>query len=211
MERQLNHRNINSAADFFNSSLSNLSLWFGHPGRLWYYRLRGYEVDEVKTNTKSIGHSHVLSPEFRNRISARRVLAKMTEKCAELLRIKKLWSNGVCLSIVFLGGGHYSRHLKTSLVCDSKSIRQAALMLYDSHKSNKVPLKVSVTLLDLKQTHYQPISLFKDLEKSRQVSQTLDQINDRYGDQTIYSAAEFGTLGAAPNRIPFGSPERLSF
>jgi DNA polymerase-4 len=211
MERQLNFRKINSAADFFNSSLSDLSLWFGHPGRLWYYRLRGYEVDEIKTNTKSVGHSHVLSPEFRNRVSARRVLAKMAEKCAKRLRAKNLWSSGLGLSITFLEGGYYSRHLKTNLVCDSKSVRQAAMKLYDECTINKIPLKVSVTLLDLKQMHYQPISLFKDLEKSRQISQTLDKINDRYGDQTIYSAAEFDTLEAAPNRIPFGNPERLNF
>lgn len=211
MERQLNHRNINSAIDFYNSELGSLSLWFGHPGRLWYYRLRGYEVDEIKSNTKSIGHSHVLSPEFRNRISARKVLAKMAEKCAKRLRIKNLWSSGVHMSIIFLGGGHYSRCLKTGLVCDSKSILRGSLILYDNCKINKIPLKVSVTLLDLKQMHYQPISLFKELETSKKVSRTLDQINDRYGEQTIYSAAEFGSLEAAPNRIPFGSPERLNF
>lgn len=211
MEIQLNRNKIKTTSDFFNASLSDLSAWFGHPGRAWYFRLRGWELDEVTFATKSVGHSHVLAPEFRTRSSARRVLSKMAEKCAKRLRSKELWTNAVRVSVSFLGGGGICEYVKTSLVCDSKSIRLAALLLYDKAQINKAPLKVSVTLFDLKQMSRAPISLFKDIEKSRQISETLDQINDRFGDDTIYSGAQFDTEDAAPNRIPFGDPGRLNF
>lgn len=211
MERQLRHHRIYSASDFYNASLSDLSLWFGHPGRLWYYRLRGYELEDLKNPVKSVGHSHVLAPEFRTKSSARRVLSKMAEKCAKRLRMKDLYAGGVHLHVSFLGASGYSNYTKTNLISDSRSIRSAALCLYDKCKMIKPPLKVSVTLFDLKQMRSEPISLFSDIEKSRRVSQALDEINDRFGDDTIYSASQFGTEEAAPNRIPFGDPGRLMF
>jgi DNA polymerase-4 len=209
MERQLRYRKIFTASDFFNASLSNLSLWFGHSGRLWYYRLRGYEIDELKNPIKSIGHSHVLAPEFRTKSAARRVLSKMAERCAKRLRAKELFTGGVHIAISFLQEGYFVKSSKTNLVCDSQSIRRIALSMYDDCHANKVPLKISVTLFDLKQMKSQPISLFADIEKSKRISIALDAINDRFGDSTIYSASEFDTDEAAPNRIPFGDPERL--
>jgi len=211
MERQLHRRGIRTAFDFYRQSLSDLSVQLGHIGRLWYFRLRGYEIDELKTATKSIGHSHVLAPEFRNKISARRVLAKMAEKCARRLRAKNLWASGIYLSIAFLGGGGFRRHITVDLVCDSRSIQRAALSLYDAAQIKKPPLRVAVTLFNLKQTRHEPISLFPDIEKAKRASRALDKINDRYGDDTIYPASMFDTEEAAPNRIPFGDPGRLGF
>jgi len=211
MERQLNQRGIKTTSDFYRRSLSDLSVQLGHIGRLWYFRLRGYEIDELKTATKSIGHSHVLAPELRNKIAARRVLAKMAEKCARRLRAKNLWASGVYLAIAFLGGGGFRRHITVNLISDSISVQRAALSLYEAAQIKKPPLRVAVTLFNLKQTRHEPISLFADIEKAKRVSRTLDEINDRYGDDTIYPASMFDTEEAAPNRIPFGDPGRLNF
>jgi DNA polymerase-4 len=68
-----------------------------------------------------------------------------------------------------------------------------------------------VTLFGLKQIQNEQISLFSDIEKSKRVSKTLDQINDKFGESTIYPASMFDTEEAAPNRIPFGDPGRLNF
>ena len=210
MQAQLNRHNIRTTADFFNSPLSDLSTWFGHPGRVWYHRLRGYEIGETAAAAKSVGHSHVLAPSFRSFDGGRRVLSKMAEKCAKRLRQKKLWTNSIAVSISSFDYGYKSQHLKTDLICDSQSIRQAALGLYEGFQIKK-PLKVSVTLFDLRQISNRPISLFSDIEKSKRVSEALDQINDRFGDDTIYSASQFDTEDAAPNHIHFGDPDRLGF
>ncbi|MBM2820464.1 MAG: UmuC protein, partial [Candidatus Berkelbacteria bacterium] len=102
MIRQLQHRKIKTPYDFYLQNLHNLSRWFGHPGRVWYYRLRGFEVDDVKATTKSIGHQHVLAPKYRDWQSARRVLIKMAHKCAERLRKKNFWAGGVSINVRFL-------------------------------------------------------------------------------------------------------------
>ena len=211
MAVRLRQRQIKTPFDFYNQSLNNLSRWFGHPGRVWYYRLRGYEVDEIKPATKSIGHQHVLAPKYRNKISARRVLSKMAEKCAVRLRAKNLWAGGVAVYIGFFEGPPYYRNINIDLVADSRSIQRAALKLYDECRSNRPPFKLAVTLFNLQQCRGEQISLFSDIEKSRKISRAMDEINDKYGANTIYNASMFETADAAPNRIPFGNPERFGF
>jgi len=211
MERQFNRRCIMTVSDLYGQPLANLSAWFGYAGRMWYYRLRGYEIDEKKSATKSVGHSHVLAPEYRTRHLARRVLAKMAEKCAVRLRGKNLWAGAVAIYISYLGKGGIYKYMNTDLVCDTRSIQRAALSLYDACRISKPPLKIAVTLFNLKQIQNEQISLFSDIEKSKQLSKVLDQINDKYGVDTIYPASMFDTHEAAPDRIPFGDPGRLRF
>jgi len=215
MAAHLRHRKIKTPFDFYNQPLFNLSRWFGHPGRVWYYRLRGFEVDApshaIEPVTKSIGHSHVLAPKYRNMAAARRVIIKMAKKCGARLRAKNLWAGGVAVSISFLDGLHWGKNMTTDLISDSQSIQRIALSLYDSCWVKKTPLRISITLFNLKQVRGEQISLFSDIEKSKNLSRVLDMINDKYGADTIYPASMFDTLDAAPNRIPFGDPERLGF
>lgn len=210
MACQLRKRKIKTPFDFRRQPLGNLSRWFGHPGKVWFYRLRGYEVDDIQPVTKSIGHQHVLAPKYRTIPAARRVLVKMAQKCGQRLRVKNLWAGGVAIFIRFLTGSTWSKNSRTDLINDSQNIQRIVLSLYDSCWVKKPPLMVAVTLFNLYQAKGEQISLFSDIKKSRKISQILDEINDKYGADTIYPASMFDTLDAAPNRIPFGSPERFS-
>ena len=211
MAAHLRYRKIKTPFDFYNQPLNNLSRWFGHPGRVWYYRLRGYEVDTIEPATKSIGHQHVLAPKYRNKIAARKVISKMAEKCAVRLRAKGLWAGGLAIFVGFFEGPPYHHNINIDLVSDSKSIQRVALKLYDDCRIDRSPFRLAITLFNLQQTRGEQISLFNDIEKSRQISKAIDEINDRYGADTIYPASMFGTEDAAPNRIPFGSPEKFGF
>jgi len=209
MARQLHHRKIKTPFDFYLQPLFNLSRWFGHPGRVWFYRLRGFETDEIEPATKSIGHQHVLAPEYRTIAAARRVLVKLAEKCAQRLRAKNLWTGGVSLGIKFLNGPFWEKNAATDLVADSQNIQRIALSLYDACPIQKPPLRIAVTLFNLTQVRGEQISLFSKIEKSRRLSQMMDEINDKYGPETIYPASMFGASEAAPTRIPFGNPARI--
>lgn len=211
MAAHLRYRKIKTPFDFFEAPLNNLSRWFGHPGRVWYHRLRGFEVDDIKPATKSIGHQHVLAPKYRNRNAARRVISKMAEKCAVRSRAKNLWASGVAVFVGFFEGPPYHHAINTDIISDSKSIQRIVLKLYDDCRNTKPPFRLAVTLFNLQQVRGEQISLFSDMEKSRKLSKVMDKINDKYGAETIYSASMFDTLDAAPNRIPFGSPERFGF
>lgn len=221
MKRQLRRKKIKTPFDFFQSSLFNLSRHYGHPGRVWYHRLRGFEVDDIKVATKSIGHQHVLAPKYRDWKLARRVLVKMINKCAERLRQKKLWAGGVSIYVRFLdksvrqspdgsrrpaGGTSWGKNTSVDLISDTKNIQRIALSLYDACKYKKPPIMVAVTLFNLKQVRGEQISLFSENEKSLKISKVLDRINNEFGPGTIIPASMFDTSDAAPDRIPFGPP-----
>lgn len=206
MARQLKQKHIQTPFDFYNSSLFNLSRWFGHPGRVWFYKLKGYEIGEMQSATKSIGHQHVLAPKYRSISAARTVLVKLAQKCAARLRAKNLFSGGVAVYIKFLEGRHWGRNISIDLVSDSFNIQRIALSLYDACKISGRPLRIAITLFNLKKVSNTQISLFSEIEKSRKLSKTLDEINDKYGSETIYPASMFKTGDAAPSRIPFGPP-----
>ncbi|MEK7143068.1 MAG: DNA polymerase [Patescibacteria group bacterium] len=211
MARILRYRRIKTPFDFYNQPLGNLSRWLGHPGRAWYYRLRGFEVDDFRSITKSIGHSHVLAPQYRNFTLGRRVLVKMTHKAGARLRAKKLAAGGVSVGINFLTGGFWQKNLSTDLLADSQSLVRIALSLYDTCPFKKPPLRIGVTLFNLKAMSGRQISLFSKIEKSFQLSEAMDKINGKFGQGTIYPAAMFDVVDAAPDRIPFGDPGRLRF
>ena len=67
MEMVLQNFGIDTPLQFLKISLGELVAKMNHAGRLWYFRLRGHEVDDHIVKSKTIGHSHVLPPEFRAR------------------------------------------------------------------------------------------------------------------------------------------------
>lgn len=211
MAGHLRFRKIKTPFDFYTQSLFNLTRHFGHVGRVWHLRLRGYETDDIEPATKSIGHQHVLAPKYRTRLAARRVLVKLAEKCARRLRNKNLCSAGVAVAVKFLDGPYWAKNMTTNLIADSRSISALALRLYDSCPAKNLPLRISVTLFNLESIRGEQISLFADIEKSKKLSEAMDEINDKFGPDTIYLAASFDTADAVPSRIPFGNPERLEF
>lgn len=211
MERQLKRRKIKNPFDFFCQPLNNLFRWFGHPGRVWYHRLRGFETDDTKTTTKSIGHQHVLAPKFRDKMAARLVMTKMAQKCAARLRSKNFYAGGVSIYVGFFDAPTYHKNISIGLIADSQSIQKLVLKLYDECPVKNPPFRLGVTLFNLVQIKDRQISLFSEIEKSLQVSIAMDKINNRFGDETIYPASMLGFADAVPNRIPFGDPKRLNF
>lgn len=89
MERRLNRAGICSMADLIDRSEKQLIEAFGSVhGSYWHRWLRGHEVPESETRTRSIGHQHVLPPAQRNLNDSRAVLVRLLHKAAARLRRK---------------------------------------------------------------------------------------------------------------------------
>ena len=73
------------------------------------------------------------------------------------------------------------------------------------------PVHVGVWLFNLIPDAAHTLGFFDD-EKRETVSATVDQINKRYGQHTVYLGGLHGLGDAAPTRIPFFSvPELADF
>lgn len=206
MEAQLAKRSIYSTSDFFAKDLVTMSQMFGHLGKVWYYRLRGYDVDQFDSKTKTIGHSHVLAPEFRTRALAMAVIEKLVAKSGYRLRNQGYFASGVAVSVRFMEGGGFHQTRKCTAFSDNRTFLLNVRELLKNCRVWRTPLHVSVSAFGLIRTGGKQISIFADIEKSRQISEAMDDINDEWGMNTVFTGSLFPAKDTAPDRIPFGKP-----
>ena len=178
-------------------------IWKGVVGERWWYALRGYELPESPTRRRTLGHSHVLPPEFRTPEGAKAVLVRLVHKAAARLRKLGYWAGGlsVCLS--------YARRAKwksaTPLVpCqDTQTLVEALSDLWESRPAAGTPLKVSVVLYDLLHDTCRTPPLFVEDHRKSELARAMDAVNGRFGASAVYLAAMHSSARTAPSRIAF--------
>lgn len=201
MEFQLAKRGIYRVGDLFKLDLVTISKMLGHMGKAWFYRMRGYEVDSFEIKNKSCGHSHVLPPELRSEQGARATIRKLVQKTGYRLRKQKLWATGINISIHFLGDGGFQQIKRTNLFNDNFTFQNEINFMLKKCRWRK-PLYVAVSAFSLVQNNNKQISIFPEIERSRNISRALDQINDVCGANTIFPASVFSAKSSASDRIP---------
>jgi DNA polymerase-4 len=206
LEFRLKNFGIDSPIDLYHADLPRLRSILDHSGRLWWYRLRGYEIDEYTSSTKTVGHSHVLAPEHRTPLGAKAVLKKLIYKAASRLRADGFLAGGIFVAISFYDGPSFRKGRRVSPFSDTHSFISGAFeMLKDCHWYLN-PSYVSVAAFNLTSSKNIQISIFPEIEKSRKISEAMDKIDDDFGVGFIHPASVFSAKDSAPDRIPFGRP-----
>lgn len=206
MKKHLANFNIFTLLELYQKDISELVKILNHWGRSWYFRLRGYEVDDFKSKMRNIGHSHVLAPELRSRDNTESVIKKLIFKAGYRLRKKKMKAAGVYVLVKFLNREVFSKSRCVSPFSDNLNfIKNILEILKTCHWNNK-PIFVAISAFNLTHDSNNQISIFPEIEKTKKASQALDQLNDKYESEIIYPASMHQTIESAPDRIPFGKP-----
>jgi DNA polymerase-4 len=196
---------ILTPSDFYKKNLQELARDWGIVGKGWYFRLRGYEIDDIEIPTRTIGHSYVLPPKLREPGSAKKVLTKLVGKAGWRLRKNKYWATSISLSISFLPEGNWHKSKKFPAFCDNQSFLRNSFILYDQCPIRARPFRLAVSASGLIKPNAEPIPIFPEIKKTNNLSKAIDKINDKYGASTIYPSSMAGAEDSAPDRIPFGS------
>jgi DNA polymerase-4 len=225
MERRLNTHGVKSMEDLLALNAEQLGqAWGGVQGeRLWHW-LRGEDFHDAELeHAKSIGHEHVLGPELRTLEGTYATAHKLLHKAAMRLRMQKLWAAGISLSLRFTvpkeaatgkhGSGipqqSWTEQLRLVECQDSQTLIEGLRKLWSMRPIGPLyekPFLVSVTLMHLVPDAVHTLSLFSTLdhEASRdQLAATMDQLNQKYGTETLYFASMHLAKAAAPTRIAF--------
>lgn len=217
MERRLKLAGIRSAEQLCAASREHLrAAWGSVEGERFWMRLRGFELPERQTERGSIGHSHVLGPEFRNYDGARSVLFKLLAKAAMRLRKNGFHAGGMAIRIRFVGlDNRFERDLSFAPIDDTPTFLRLLgeqLTQLERHVATRrwnpkrnPPLSVAVTLLGLEETDQVSGELMAGRRHDREMSRVLDRINHKHGNNSVYFASmhQAVDLDAAPMRIPF--------
>jgi DNA polymerase-4 len=196
--------------------------------RLWHW-LRGAETGDDGAPTggdvqKSLGHSHVLGPEFRTDEGAWSVAHKLLHKAAMRLRMEKFYAGRLGVAVKYAltreqaARGNAQKHSSgiqgTSWGMEAKfDEAQDTLTLLDvlrkvwakrpRGEEYAKPFFVGVTLRELTPESEHQETLFGDADRRGELSATMDRLNLKYGHTTLHFAGMLPARETAPTRIAF--------
>jgi len=161
------------------------------------------DLEEIPAQKKEIAHTRTFGHPVRDIAPLIEAIIEFTSRAAEKLRRQQSLASSI---LVFIHtskhrpGPQYARSITVPLVrpaCDTNSLLSAAVRgLRTIYKPGYDLIKAGVILMDLSSTAVQQTELdfgSSMSDKTDQLMQTIDQLNDRYGRGTIiYGSAGIG-------------------
>jgi DNA polymerase IV len=202
MARRLNASMIFTVKDLYAASAKELRLAFGSiMGERWWYLLRGQEVNEQEEERKSLSHSHVLAPELRTDIGVREVLVRLLQKASARLRAEDLWATA--MNVHVLGKVQsWEQHIKLPPTQDTVTLNDALFRAWEQ-RGFKSPLQAGVTFTNLRHAEHVTPSLFDATVERAQLNRAVDQLNGKFGKNTVYVAGMKRAKDHADEKIAF--------
>ena len=177
--------------------------WNGIAGELMYRQLRGEETQRSESARGSVGHSHVLPPELRNEAGAHAVLHRLLQKTAVRLRSYACAAGALHVKVKCVNRTRWAQTIDFSPLQDTHSLLDRLESLWKKHPAfTAAPLAVGVTLTNLCDARLASLDLFAD-DRHGKLDRVVDQLNQRFGKQTVYYGGAYRALTAAPLRIAF--------
>jgi DNA polymerase-4 len=205
------------------------TLWDSVWGDRLYHWLRGAETGDDGAPVpseiqKSLGHSHVLGPEFRSPEGAWSVAHKLLHKAAMRLRMEKFYTASMAVTIRYQltaeqaarvkAKKHFSgiRHSGWGMEArfaecqDTLTLLEVLRGIWQQAPTGAEfarPFFVGVTLTRLIPESEHQETLFGDADNRGQLSATMDKLNLKYGHTTLHFAGMLAARETAPTRIAF--------
>lgn len=175
--------------------------WGSVSGEEMWQLLRGENLREKASEQKSLGHSHVLPPELRNRAGALRILKKLTDKAAARLRKEGFFASGIQIYARFSGQDAWKARCDLMETQDTPAFIQAVKTLWQGLPAGRL-FAVGVAMTGLVPEALHAPSLFED-QRRRRLTKTLDQLNEKFGGDALHYGATHESKGLVPLRIAF--------
>jgi len=201
------------------------SVW----GDRMYHWLRGGETGDDGATVasdvqKSLGHSHVMAPEFRSEEGAWAIANKLLHKASMRLRMEKFYTGSMSVAIRYQLTREQAERMKSKRhfsgikhsgwgmearfrQCqDTLTLLEAMRGMWQRRPQGeefRKPFFVGITLRDLVPEDEHQEELFGDPDNRGQLSATMDKLNLKYGHTTLHFGSMLPARESAPTRIAF--------
>jgi DNA polymerase-4 len=229
-QRRLNNHGIITPIDFLNAPIYTLhkNVFESVVGVHWHQRIRGYEVDDVETNLGIVGRQFALDVKTTDAGELEKRFAYLCYTTARKLRYNNVAARGVHVYLglrpdpgeapkePFVGGGWQSgrggtswfkRHLFPEPFYTDRAVFENAMLVFNQRPKKRVPTLMSITcyhLSELDESSTQ-LELFRDIARDELLTDTMDDINEVFGNPTIMMTPALGAHSVVKQKIPFGS------
>lgn len=210
-EKRLNSVGIYTTLDFLAADTVTLQkvVFKSVVGDWWHKRLRGWEVDDVQTQIGRVGRQYVLERFDLTHEEILQRLHHLTESVGSRMRSQNKAARGVYVYAKTTSRQYWHASAMSPLpfFSDQAIFAQARQLFMTAPSELK---EIGVHCYELTKYEQSQVSLFEDqLVIERHVTETIDEINKRFGDRTIHSADTLGTGIYVSQKIPFGSTRYL--
>ncbi len=215
MEKRLARHGIRTVEELCARSREELcAVWGGVGGEVMYDRLRGEPVAARDAGTHSISHSSVLAPDKRNAEDAFAILNRLTQKAAVRLRKAGYYATRLSVGLKYLDGTRWDADMRLVDTQDTMTFLHVLDKLWAGRPATRrTILQVGMAFSDLVAEAGHTGSLFAAESKSKNLYETLDKLNARFGRQAVYFASahkarDRGGMHIAFNHIPDPETEK---
>lgn len=208
---RLNNSGIFSVMDLYQANAYRLKGAFQSiMGHHWYYRIRGWEVDDIEFDRKSYGNSYSLPVPLSTVDELAPLLTKLTQKTGQRLRKAGYKCQGVHIMISYRDFDFWHVSMSTEkAMFDSREIYRELYRLL-CHSPTKKPVRaLAVSCFNLSPLELKQTELFEDVEGKGKLVEAIDGINERWGNFVLTPGRMIGTENYMPERIPFGASKEI--
>jgi DNA polymerase-4 len=172
----------------------------------WYQRLRGYEVDDFESETKTIGRQFVLDEMQPTEEFIRSRLSYLCETTAMKLRYKNLSARGVHVYVRYSGGDYwYERRMFKSSFFSNTEVYRRATLLFNRRPRGQYEREIGISCYGLEPSNRNQVSLLDEVNRETWLTEAVDQINNQFGEFTVTFATSLRAKDTVKQKIPFGS------
>jgi len=175
-------------------------------GEDWYKRLRGWEVDDYETSTRTVGRQYVLDVYHADEATIRSRLSYLCETTGLKLRHKGLAARGVSVHVRYDTGERWrQRRAYKQPFFTNADIYQRALQLFNKRPRQAYEKEIGVSCYLLEPSSLNQISLFEEVNRQNRLTEAVDLINHQQGEFTVTFASSTRSKSIVKQKIPFGS------
>lgn len=215
MEKNLNLLGINTIGDLANYNKLKLKEKFGIIGEELWYHANGIDNSKIsdfkrEAKEKSISNSQVLFKDYYNN-EINLIIKEITSILVKRLRKENYTTSRISLTISYsknIGGGFSISKKIENQTNDENKIYKTLINIFNCNYQENTPIrKVSISLGKLENNDHIQLNLFEninDIEKNNSINQTIDKINEKFGNNSVLKATsllEHSTIKERNNKI----------
>ena len=199
MERNLNNIGIKKIGDIANYNKLKLKEKFGIIGEELWYHANGIDLSKISdfkrvAKDKSISNSQVLYKDYYNN-DVLLIIKEVLSLLLKRLRKENLLTKHISLHINYSKntGGYFSISKKLDQETNDEALLYKTLLnIFNSYYEENMPVrKVGISLSKLEKNNHIQLNLFeniKEVNDKNNLNNTIDKINDKYGNNSILKA-----------------------
>lgn len=185
-------------------------------GQILYNMARGIDYSPIipfyeKEEVKSIGHRHTIDHDTADLQEIKQILLKLTELIARRLRAKKLVGKTVSCWYrqAHTPGVSSQSHTGCVFTNDGLEIFKAGWKIFHQIWDKGQIRMIGASISNLKPQNPQNLTFLEENLRQQKIIQTLDKINDKYGEFTLQRGILLGSIKMRRKPNPFLADRRF--